>query len=265
MSHLSLAMLALLSACSDDLFDTGSDNDPQNPNGAGPAPVELGAATDLASAGAYVLLAKTGITNVTGSMITGGHLGVSPAPAAAITGFALTAHATNVFATSASVAAPWQVYAANYTTPTPENLTAAVLGMEAAYTDAMGRTSPDFLNEASGNLGGLTLAPGLYRWGSAVTIPTELTLDGGATDVWIFQISNDLDLSAATRVTLSGGAVPANVVWAVAGEVVIHENAHFEGVVLAQTGVTLQTGASLLGRAYAQSLIALDDNAVTAP
>lgn len=239
-------------------------NDPPNPAGLGPAPVDLGSTTDGAAAGSYVLLAKTGITNVTGSTITGGNLGLSPAAASFITGFSLTSSST-VYSMSASVTAPGKVYAADYSAPTPSNLTAAVLVMQTAYRDAAGRTNPDFLNLASGNLGSRTLVPGLYKWGTGVTIPLDVTIAGGANDVWIFQISNDLDLSSATNVLLSGGAQAKNIFWQVAGSVTIHANAHFEGVILCQTGITLQTTASLQGRALAQTLVAIDNNAITAP
>jgi len=240
-------------------------NNPPNPDGLGPAPVVLGSTTDGAAAGSYVLLAKTAITNVTGSSITGGNLGLSPAAASFITGFALTAHASNEYATSASVVAPAKIYAANYTLPTPTKLTSAILSMQAAYTDAAGRTHPDHLNLADGNLGGLTLAPGLYRWGTGVTIPNNVTIAGATNDTWIFQITNNLDVSAAQRVILSGGAQAKNIVWQVAGDVTIHANAHLEGVILSKTGITLQTTATLHGRALAQTLVALDNNAVTAP
>lgn len=250
--------------------DGGSDsaggaNNLPNPAGLGPAPVELGSTTDLAAPASYVLLAKTGITNVTGSLITGGHLGVSPEVAESITGFALTADSTNVFSTSPSVASPGKIYASNYASPTPSNLTTAVLGMQAAYTDAAGRADPDFLNLASGNIGGETLEPGLYTWGTAVTIPDDVTIAGGADDVWIFQISDDLGLSSATNVILSGGAQAKNIFWQVAGDVTIQADAHFEGIILSQTGITLQTGATMNGRALAQSLIAIDDNVIVAP
>jgi hypothetical protein len=240
-------------------------NNPPNPAGLGPAPVNLGSPTDVASAGSYVILAKTAITNVTGSSITGGSLGVSPAAATFITGFSLIADSTNVFATSSSVVAPGKIYASNYATPTPSNLTTAVLKMQTAYTDAAGRTNPDHLNLGSGNIGGQTLAPGLYTWGTGVTIPTDVTIAGGANDVWIFQISKDLDLSAATNVILSGGADAKNIYWQVAGKVTIHANAHFEGIILCQTAITLQTTASMHGRALAQSAVAIDNNAITAP
>ncbi|MCA9618913.1 MAG: DUF3494 domain-containing protein, partial [Myxococcales bacterium] len=238
---------------------------PPNPDGLGPKRVDLGEANDLAAAGAYVLLGKTGLTNVTGSQITGGHLGLSPAAATFITGFSLIADPSNVFATSASVVPPGRIYAANYADPTPTNLTTAVLVAQAAYADAAGRTDPDSLDLAGGDLGGQMLAPGLYRWGSSVTVPSDVTLAGGAADVWILQITNDLDVSTAAQVLLSGGARARNVFWQVAGQVTIHADAHVEGVILSKTAVTLQTNASLHGRALAQSLIALDDNAITAP
>lgn len=267
--HAGLAALALLVACGNDStgtsVDGGATNNPQNPDGEGPAPVALGSATDLAAAGSYVLLAKTGITNVTGSSITGGHLGLSPAAASFITGFALIADGSNVFSTSSAVVAPGKIYAANYAAPTPTHLTSAILAMQSAYTDAAGRSDPDFLNLHGGNLGSKTLVPGLYKWGTAVTIPGDVTIAGAADDVWIFQISSNLDVSTGKRVILGGGAQAKNIYWQVAGSVTIHANAHVEGVILSKTGITLQTSASLHGRALAQTLVALDNNAITAP
>src|SRR5579871_691901 len=244
--------------------DLTADN-PRNPNGAGPAAVDVGESVDVSAPGSYVLLGKSGISNVTGSSIVGGNLGLSPAAATFITGFALVADPSNVYSTSVSVVAPGKIFAADFASPTPSNLTTAVLAMQTAYTDADGRSPPDHLNLSSGALGGLTLAPGLYTFGSTVTIATDVTISGGANDVWIFQISNDLDLSTAKNVILAGGAQAKNVFWQVAGQVTIHAGAHFEGIILCQTAVTLQTKASLHGRAFAQTMIALDDNAVTAP
>ena len=239
-------------------------NNPPNPAGLGPKPVDVGTAGNLAAPGSYVLLAKTGITNVTGSAVTGGAVGLSPAAASFITGFSMTADPSNVYSTSASVVAPGKIYAADYAVPTPANLTSAIGAMEIAYTDAAGRSPSDHLNLSSGNLGGLTLAPGLYTWGNTVTIPSDVTLAGGANDVWILQVSNDVDLSSSKNVILSGGALAKNVFWQVAGKVTVEANAHFAGIILCKTAVTLQTGASLDGRVLAQTLIALDNNAVTA-
>ena len=264
MTQSSLLILLFSIGCSGAGGDDTSSN-PQNPLGAGPAAVDLGNHQDPADAGGYLLLAKSGISNVTGSSLSGGDVGLSPAAATFLTGFSLVQDPSDEFATSSSVVAPGKVYAADFADPTPTQLTSAVLVMETAYTDAMGRSPPDELNLSSGNLGGLTLAPGLYTWGSSVTIATDLTLDGGADDTWIFQISDDLDLSTATSVILSGGAQAGNVFWVLAGQATVHADAHMEGVILSKTGITLQTNASLNGRAMAQTMIALDDNAVTAP
>ena len=222
------------------------------------APVLLGVSNDFA------ILAKTAISTVPTSSISG-NIGVSPAAASFVTGFALVADPSNTFATSTQVVGGGKVFAANNAVPTPTTLTTAVLDMQAAYSDAAGRVTPEYLNLGSGNLGGLTLAPGLYNWGSTVLLPTDLAIAGGPNDVWIFQMSGDLLMSAAKRITLSGGALAKNIFWQVAGQVTIGANAHFEGVVLSKTGITLQTGSSLNGRALAQTMVALDSATLVPP
>lgn len=244
-----------------------SPTNPQNPEGRGPAYVNLASggilhADDMQAAGNYVILAKTGISNVTGSAVTG-HIAVSPAAASYITGFALVADSTNVFSTSSSVIG--KVFAADYAVPTPSSLTTAIGSMEIAYNDAAGRTNPDFNELAAGNLGGLTLEPGLYTWTTTLTIPLDVTLSGNANDVWIFQTTGDVVMAAAKSVIMSGGAQAKNVFWQVAGEVVIGTTSHFEGIILSKTATTFQTNASLLGRIFAQSAVALDNNVITQP
>ena len=149
--------------------------------------------------------------------------------------------------------------------PTPANLTTAVSNMEAAYTDAAGRTTPDFTELGAGEIGGLTLVPGLYKWGTDVTISTNVTLNGSATDVWIFQIAGGITQASATQVILTGGALPKNVFWQSFGVVSIGTTAHMEGVVLSQTAITLGTGASANSRLLAQTAVTLDGNTVTQP
>lgn len=220
----------------------------------GPDPVDLGTAAN------YAIVAKSAITNVPTSLITG-HLGISPAAATYITGFPLTNAGT--YWTSPQVVG--RIFAANNDSPTPIELTTAVADMETAYTNAAGRSSPDFLNLQAGTIGGLTLAPGLYRWTSAVTIPTDITLAGDANDVWIFQVTGDLTLSSAKQMTLSGGAASKNIFWQVAGMVNLGTTSHAEGIMLSQTAVTLQTGASINGRLLAQTAVALAGATVTQP
>jgi hypothetical protein len=221
--------------------------------------VVLGAASDLAGAGAYVILAKSAISTVPTSAITG-NLGISPAQASFITGFALSYTSGAAFATSAQVTG--NVYAPGYASPTPANLTTAIGAMQAAYVDAAGRTNPDHTELYSGNIGGRTLPPGLYKWSNTVIIPTDVTLSGGASDTWIFQIAGGLTQSSAKKVILTGGALAQNVVWQVAQVVDIGTTAHMEGRILSLTSITLHTGASANGRLFAQTAVTLDANAV---
>ena len=101
--------------------------------------------------------------------------------------------------------------------------------------------------------------------GTGLLIPTSVTLAGSATDVWIFQIAQDLTVASATNVVLSGGALAKNVVWQVSGAVDFGTTSHFEGIVLSQTAITLRTGASIKGRLLAQTAVAVDGSTVVAP
>jgi hypothetical protein len=221
----------------------------------------MGLPVMLGMAGNFVILAKSGISTVPTSAITG-NIGVSPAAATSITGFDLIADATNVFSTSSQVIG--KAYAADFALPTPSNLTTAVGDMELAFTDAAGR-APDVTELGAGNIGGMTLAPGVYKWGTGVLIPTDVTLSGSSTDVWIFEIAQDLTVSSAAKVLLAGGALPRNVFWQVSGMVVLGTTAHLEGIVLTQTAATLATGASVNGRLLAQTAVTLDGSTVVAP
>ena len=223
--------------------------------GRGPAPVDLG------TSGGFAILAKSATSSVPASAITG-HVGLSPAAASFVTGYSLTMDASGTYATSTQITG--QVFAADYTDPTPSNLTTAVLNMETAYTDAAGR-APDYIELGAGNIGGLTLPQATYKWGTGVLIPTNVTLEGGPNDVWIFQIAQNLTVSSAVQIVLAGGAKPENIFWQVFGAVEIGTTSHFEGVILSQTSIVLNTGATVNGRLLAQTAVTLDSNAVTQP
>ena len=189
-------------------------------------------------------------------------MGVSPIASTAITGFALVADKTNTFSKSTQVIG--KIYAANYASPTPANLTTAVSNMQTAYTDAAGRKSPNFTEFYAGNLSNKTLKPGLYKWGTSVLVNTKLTLSGGPNDIFIFQIAGNLTLGSGAKIVLSGGAQAKNIFWQVAGGagVTIGTTAHMEGTILAKTAIHLRTGSSLNGRALAQTAVTLDKNKV---
>ena len=220
----------------------------------GPAPVFLG------TAGKFVILAESEITNVPTSAITG-DVGLSPAAASYIKGFDLTR--AGIKLTSPQVVG--NIFAADSDPPTPTNMTVAVADMLLAYTDAAGRPTPDFLNLGGGLIGGLTLKPGLYKWASSVSITADVTLSGKDNDVWIFQITGDLKMSSMKAMTLAGNAKAKNIFWQVAGLVDFGTSSHAEGALLCKTGINLGTGATINGRLLAQTAVTLASNSVTVP
>ncbi len=237
---------------------------------AGPATVDLG------TSGNFAILSKAGISTTGVTSITG-DIGVSPIGYAAITGFTLipaVPDGSNTFSTSALVTG--KVYAVGYTEPTPTNLGISLLNMQAAYTDALSRAADatDIINVNAGEIGGLTFAPGVYKYTGAnsnVLISTDVTLSGGANDVWIFQIPGTLNIASGAnvpsgvKVSLIGEAQASNVFWAVAGATTLGTYSTFNGNILDATNVAIQTGAVLNGRALAQTAVTLDANIITVP
>ena len=221
----------------------------------------------LGIAGNYAILAKTAITTTGTSLVTG-DMGISPAAASDTAGFGLSLDPTATYATSSLVTG--RVYASDYAGGTTHaDLITAVSDMETAYTTANGATP--FVTELySGNLGGRTLAPGVYKFSTGVTIPTDLTLDaqGDSTAVWIFQIAQTLDLAASKHVILSNGAQAKNIFWVVAGTTTLGADSVLNGNVLAGPGastIALQSGSTLNGRALGQTDVTLISGKITDP
>ena len=201
----------------------------------GPAPVYLG------SAGTFAVLAGSTVTS-TGPTIVNGDLGVWPGtayvagtPPATVNG---RVHAGDVIAQHAQAS------------------------LTVAYNDAAGRSTAPI--KVAGDLGGQTLAPGLYKSTSTLAITGTLTLHGNG--VYIFQIASGLTVGTGSAVVLSGGATSANVFWQVGSSATLGTTADFKGAILALTSISLATGARLDGRALAQhGAVTLDSNGVTMP
>jgi Ice-binding-like len=261
-----LLLLASGTGCGSSSSQTTADGGPKDgraaSGGSGGGGMAAGTpAVALRTAGDYVILAESDISTVPTSVVTG-NLGLSPMAATFITGFSLVADSTNVFSISAQVTG--RIYAADYAVPTPSKLTAAIGDMGQAFTDAAGR-APDVTELGAGNIGGMTLGPAVYRWGTGLLIPTDLTLNGGASDVWIFQIAQDLTLSSGVNVHLTGGALAKNVFWQVSGSVDLGTTSHLEGIVLCKTMINLRTGASIAGRLLAQTAVTVDTSTIVQP
>lgn len=215
-------------------------------------------------AGQYVILAQTLVSASTGDAITG-DVAVSPAAQSFLTGFGLTGVDTDVFRGSSLVTG--KLFGADSGVPTPANLTQANTNMIAAYNDAAGRSNPDATELGAGDISGMTLAPGLYKWSTGVNINTALTLNGSATDVWIFQIAGTLALANGININLTGGALPQNIFWQSAGTagVTIGTTAHFQGIVLASKQITVNTSAVVHGKLLSQTAVTLAATATVGP
>ncbi len=223
------------------------------------------AVVNLGEAGNFAVLSKVAISDTvpTATVVTGA-IGVSPAPATAITGL----DCAEVMGTIHVVSAGGATLACQ--TIDPAYLTPTIGEMEAAYTDANSRTADVTLG---GDLSGLTLTPGVYFTASSLAISTNVTLDcsANADGVFIFQVGGDLSMSANTDVVLNS-CNSGNVFWAVAGTTNIGggvgTESTFVGTILggpATSEITVITGSTVLGRLLGQKTVALDQNIITLP
>jgi len=236
-------------------------------------PCPSAAAVNLGAACTFGILAASTVTNTGGTHVTGpapsGDLGLSPGSSA--TGF--QDPPANTYApagTGTHTAGPGLVSGIIHLTdapPSPNNAADAQAALTVAYNDLAGRTTPAPTTVA-GDLGGLTLAPGLYKSTSTLGITGTLTLDGqgNANAVWIFQIASSLTTLGTSNIVLAGGASAHNIFWQVGSSATLGTNSTFNGSILALTSVTLTTGATLNGRALARNgAVALDTNMVNVP
>jgi hypothetical protein len=201
----------------------------------------------MGSAASFEVLAGSTVTNTGPTIITGGDLGLSPG--SAVTGFP-----------PGTLTPPAVMHV---TDPTAAQ---AELDLTTAYLYAAGLPGGAVL---PGNLSGLTFPPGLYTNSSTVMLTAgNVTLDaqGNANAVFIFQVGSTLTTIGSTQVILAGGAQAKNVFWQVSSSATLGTNSIFEGTILSLQSITLDTGATLTGRALARNgAVTLDSNTVTAP
>jgi hypothetical protein len=200
---------------------------------------------ELGAAGRFTVLAGSTITS-TGETTLTGDVGVSPG--SAVTGFP---PATLTGASHAGDA----------------RAAAGMADLTKAYDDAAGRKLAPVI--VAGNLGGLTLPPGLYKSTSSLSISSgDLTLDalGDPNAVFIFQIASTLTTTSGRAVILSGGAKSSNVFWQVGSSATLGTTSAFKGTIMADQSITLDTGAMLEGRALARiGAVTLAGNAIVSP
>jgi hypothetical protein len=221
-----------------------------------PAMVQLGAA------GPFTILTRTGLSIGAAGKVSG-DVGLSAAGTAGFTGFAMTPDSTNAYSTSLLLTG--KAFDTDRTGSTPALLTSAAAAADAAIADALARGPPDNTNVGAGELGGVNFVPGLYKWTTAASITTDMSVQGGPNDVWIFQVTGALGQAAATTIHLTGGASAANIFWQVSGATTIGAAATFVGNVLSAGAILVGAGAVVTGHLYSQSSVGIGASALVSP
>lgn len=215
--------------------------------------INLGSTTD------FVILAGSLISNVPTSAITG-NIGLSPAAGSLISGFGNLEITGTTYTVDATGPAG--------SVPNASELTIAKGDLTTAYNEAAGRTSTDIVLLA-GNIGGLTLTPGLYKSTGSLEISSgDLTFDakGDANAVFIIQIASSLTTTSGRKVILSGGALASNIFWQVGTSATLGTTSVFKGTIMADQSISMNNGASIEGRLFARiAAVTLHSNTVVKP
>lgn len=229
LTTVAIVSVVLISGCKKENISTGP---PANPFVV-PLQTTSHLAVPMAGTSTFAVLSGSSITNTGNTNVTG-NLGLSPGTS--IGGFPPgiligTLHINDALANQAK------------------------LDLTAAYNDAAGRTATDIVI-VSGNIGGLTFTPGLYKSTSSLAISSgDLTFDalGDANAVFIIQIASTLVTTSGRKVFLAGGAQASNIFWQVGSSATFGTTSQFKGTVMAMQSITFNTGAKLEGRALART------------
>jgi hypothetical protein len=216
---------------------------------------------DLGSASNFTILGKNSVS-VSGLNRIIGNVGLSPSSSNYVSGLGLVVPTNSNFSYSGQSLG--EVYTADYGGGTTTDLNKAVNDMQNAYTNAMNR-APTTTELGGGNIGGLTIAPGVYKWNGSVSVSSDVTLNGYSDSVWIFQIGQNLTVNSPAKVMLSGGAQARNVFWVVSGQTTLGNSSVVNGNVLGQNSIALDNSAVIYGRALTGTTVTLQSSSVIAP
>ena len=235
MWYMALLLAVFVAGCGD-----------RSPNQSGSASAAAAAATapPMGTEQAFAVLGGSTVTN-TGSSVVTGNLGLSPGTA--ITGF------PPGILTGVMHAADAEALQAQTDTTT-------------AYLDLAGQTCTSDLSGQ--DLGGKTLAPGVYCFSSSAQLTGALTLDAGGNPgaVWVFKTGSTLTTASNSSVLLANGAQACNAFWQVGSSATLGTGTSFSGNILALESITLTTGAKVSGRVLARNgAVTMDTNTVTIP
>ena len=200
-------------------------------------------APSLGAAASFAVLGASTVTCAGGSTITG-DVGVSPSTG--MTGFVSDCHVTGALHPGDDAAA--QAHG-------DLGIAYRALSTYACLHDLTGQ-----------DLGGMTLAPGVYCFSSSSGLTGNLTLDGGGDPnaFWIFQIGSTITTATNSSVIMAGAGSPGNVFWQVGSSATIGTGTAFQGNVLAFASITLTNGSSVVGRAMAvNAAVTMDNNVVS--
>lgn len=211
------------------------------------------APVNLRGTARFAVLAASEITSVPTAAIKG-DVGLSPAARSKIAGLTLPEVTGSILAADDGGA-------------TAVLLTQAQNDLTTAYNDAAGR-SLGAVDVANADLGGRTLAPGLYKSTGTLNITGNLTLDaqGDANGIYIFQVASTLTAAAGSQVILAGGTKSENVFWQVGTSAAMGTTSAFKGTIMADQSISFATGAKLDGRALVRiGAVTLDSTTITLP